>query len=106
MPQLSDFHYGDQDVALLSGKLALLTCSSVMALCRYDVTKQNPRGKVLAAALDETFDDELSNWLLAEMAENRDKHVGPNKVCCPHFTSPVAGQKAVYKAGTVYATNG
>lgn len=36
---------------------------------------------MLAAALDELFDSDLSSWLLAEMAENRDKHIGPSKVC-------------------------
>lgn len=55
---------------------------------RYDVTKQNPRGQVLAAAMDEMFDSELSSWLLAEMAQNRDKHVGPKKVCVPSLAWP------------------
>lgn len=53
--------------------------------CRYDVTKQHPRGKVLAAAFDELFDDELSSWLLAEMAQNRDKQIGPKKVIRPLY---------------------
>ena len=55
--------------------------------CRYDVSKKYPQGKTLSTALNQVFDPELSSWLLAELAENRDKTIGPNKVsesclCC------------------------
>ena len=46
----------------------------------YDVSKKHPQGKTLGAALGQVFDPEVTSWLLAELAENRDKHVGPKKV--------------------------
>ena len=44
------------------------------------MTKKQPQGKTLGTALSQIFDPELTNWLLAEFAENRDKHIGPKKV--------------------------
>lgn len=43
------------------------------------MSKRYPQGKTLAPALSQVFDPELTSWLLAELAENRDKRVGPNK---------------------------
>lgn len=45
----------------------------------YDVSKKHPEGKTFRAALSQIFDPELTSWLLAELAENRDKHIGPHK---------------------------
>ena len=58
--------------------------------CRYDVSKKHPQGKPLASALSQVFDPELTNWLLAELAENRDKRVGPNKVGSSCMSRPQA----------------
>ena len=44
------------------------------------MSKKYPQGKLLSTALNQVFDPELSSWLLAELAENRDKNIGPNKV--------------------------
>ena len=44
------------------------------------MSKKHPQGKTLGPALSQVFDPELRSWLLAEFAENRDKHVGPKKV--------------------------
>ena len=57
-----------------------LPTDNVHAGCRYEVTKKHPQGKTLGAALSQVFDPELTNWLLAETAENRDRQVGPHKV--------------------------
>lgn len=58
----------------------LLTFIALGSCCRYDVSKKHPQGKTLLPALNQVFDPELSSWLLAELAENRDKSIGPNKV--------------------------
>ena len=62
----------------------LMRAATCPRFCRYDVTKKHPQGKILGAALSQVFDPELTNWFLAELAENRDRHVGPKKVslCC------------------------
>lgn len=44
---------------------------------RYDKTD------ALRAAFLRYFDQELTDWLLCEMAENRDKQLGPKKVRLP-----------------------
>ena len=61
---------------------------TVGLFCRYDVSKKYPQGKTLSPALEQVFDPELSSWLLAELAENRDKKVGPNKVSSSRLCSP------------------
>ena len=57
------------------------------ACFRYDVSKKQPQGTTLGAALNQVFDPELTSWLLAEMAENRDKRVGPKKVRSRVYTA-------------------
>ena len=71
--------------------------------CRYDVSKKYPQGKTLSPALNQVFDPELSSWLLAELAENRDKNIGPNKVSesrlCYTFSN-VAGNVCILMSMT------
>ena len=45
--------------------------------CRYDASA---KGSSLESALSEFFDADLAQWLLTEMAQNRDKAVGAKKV--------------------------
>lgn len=47
---------------------------------RYDVPSRGSKPSALIAELQQHFDPELQEWLLREMAENRDKVVAAKKV--------------------------